>query len=210
LARYRFDGAAGKPMVDSLDPAYNSTEYENGFRQRGNTLFRINQDPFASASPVYGLASEFNVNSLFASFEFKHFDPTRLVLTAESIVNKGFNEQEIAQRVGINGISSRNHGYMVRMTAGSPKVTKRGEWQLGFGVRKLERDATLDALTDPDFVLGGTNVKGQFLSFSYGIEKNTELGLRYMSGETIDAPLSNPGLSPLKVRTLQLDMNVRF
>jgi Putative porin len=96
------------------------------------------------------------------------------------------------------------------MTAGSPRVTKRGEWQLGFGVRKLERDATLDALTDPDFVLGGTNVKGQFLSFSYGIEKNTELGLRYMSGETIDAPLSNPGLSPLKVRTLQLDMNVRF
>ena len=210
LARYRFDGAVGTPLFDSTSPAYNSTEYESGYRQRGNTLFRINQDPFVSASPVYGLASQFNVNSLFASLELKHFDPTRLVLTAETITNRGFNEQEIAQRVGIGGISSRNHGYMVRMSAGSPRITKRGEWQLGFGVRKLERDATLDALTDPDFVLGGTNVKGQFVSFSYGIEKNTELGLRYMSGETIDAPLSNVGLQPLKVRTLQLDMNVRF
>ena len=210
LSRYKFDGAAGKPMADRFDPAYNSTEYEAGFRQRGNTLFRINQDPFVTAAPVYGLAGDYSVHSLFASLEIKNFDPLRLTLTGESIVNTGFNVQDVANRVGITGIEARNRGHMLRMVAGSPRITKRGDWQLGFGVRKLERDATLDALTDPDFGLGGTNVKGQFLTFSYGIDKNTDLGFRYLTGETIDAPLSNPGIKPLRVRTLQLDMNVRF
>ncbi len=207
--RYTFAGAAGNPMSDSTSPAYNSTEYESGYRQRGNTLFRINQDPFVTASPVYGLASKFNVSSLYGALELKHFDPTRLVLSAESIINKGFDGADVAQRVGLP-IGSRNKGYTVRMLAGEPVITRQGQWQLGFGVRKLERDATLDALTDPDFVLGGTNVKGQFITFGYGIEKNTSLALRYLSGETIDAPLSNPSLQPLKVRTIQLDMNVRF
>jgi Putative porin len=210
-SRYGVTGAAGSPSDDRVgDPAYNSTEYESGFRQRGNTLFRINQDPTDTSSPVYGLASKFNINSLYASVELKHFDPTRLTFSAETITNKGFNEDEITQRLGVTGIESRNRGYTVRMVAGTPVITKRGEWQLGLGVRKLERDATLDALTDPDFVLGGTNVKGQFLTFSYGIEKNTSVGLRYLSGETIDAPFSNPNLQPLKVRTIQLDMSVRF
>jgi hypothetical protein len=209
VAQYNIGGAAGIPNTDSTDPAYNSTEYESGFRQRGNTLFRINADPFGTGAPVYGLASKFNVNSLLASVELKHFDPVRLVFSGESIVNKGFNAAEIAQRVGLP-INQRNGGYTVRMTAGSPVISKQGEWQLGVGVRKLERDATLDALTDPDFVLGGTNVKGHFLTFSYGIEKNTALALRYLSGETIDAPIGSPGLAPIKVRTLQLDMNVKF
>jgi hypothetical protein len=210
VAQYKFGGAEGQGLDDSTNPAYNSTEYESGYRQRGNTLFRINQEvPFAS-TPVYGLASKFNVNSLLASVELKHFNPTRVVLSAESIINKGFKELDVDQRVGIPGIASRNKGYTVRMTAGNPTITRSGQWQLGVGIRKLERDATLDALTDPDFVLGGTNVKGHFLTFAYGIEKNTALGLRYLSGETIDAPLSNIGLGPIKVRTLQLDMNVRF
>jgi Putative porin len=210
VAQYNVGGAAGNQMSDSNDPAYNSSEYESGFRQRGNTLFRINKDPLSTGVPVYGLASKFNVNSVLGSVELKHFDPTRLVLSAESIVNKGFNAAEVAQRVGINSINSRNGGFTVRMTAGSPIIAKQGDWQLGLGLRKLERDATLDALTDPDFVLGGTNVKGHFLTFSYGIERNTALALRYLSGETIDAPISSPGLAPIKVRTLQLDMNVRF
>jgi Putative porin len=209
-ARYTFAGAAGTAMFDRFEPSYNSTEYENGFRQRGNTLFRINQDPTTSAAPVYGLASKFSVNSIYSSVELKHFDPIRLGLSGESIVNKGFDEQDVAQRVGVAGIEPRNRGYTVRMTAGAPIITRQGDWQLGLGVKKLGRDATLDALTDPDFVLGGTNVKGQFITFSYGIEKNTSLGLRYLSGETIDAPLGSPGLQPLKVRTIQLDMNVRF
>jgi hypothetical protein len=209
FAKYNVDGAVGVPLTDSFNPAYNATEYEAGYRQRGNTLFRINQDLLVPASPVYGLASKFNVQSLFTSLELKHFDPVRLVFSAESIVNKGFNEADVEQRVGYP-IGKRNRGYAIRMTAGAPTITKQGEWQLGFGVRKLERDATLDALTDPDFVLGGTNVKGNFLSYSYGIEKNTSLGIRYLSGETIDPPLTSLATPPLKVRTLQLDMNVRF
>jgi hypothetical protein len=210
LAKYNFDGAAGVPNADSTDAAYNASEYEAGYRQRGNTLFRINQDPFGSAAPVYGLASRFNVQSIFAALEFKHFDPTRLILSGETIVNKGFNEQDVEQRVGLPGIGKRNRGYTIRVTAGTPTITKQGQWQLGFGIRKLERDATLDALTDPDFVLGGTNVKGNFLTYSYGIEKNTSLGFRFLAGETIDPPLSDASITPLKVRTLQLDMNVRF
>jgi Putative porin len=210
LANYNYRNAPGTPLVDRLDPAYNASEYESGFRQRGNTLFRINQDPFVTAAPVYGLASKFNVQALTASVEVALFDPIRLNFTAESITNKGFNPTDVADRVGFTGIEKRNRGNLLRVTAGNPTVSEARDWQISFGIRKLERDATLDAYTDPDFVLGGTNVKGQTFSISYGLSRNTVLGFRFLSGRTIDPPISNPLAEPLRVKTMQMDMNVKF
>jgi hypothetical protein len=200
----------GVALSDRFDPAYNGTEYESGYRQRGNTLFRINQDPTVAAAPVYGLASAFNVQALTASADLGFFDPIRLVINGEMIVNKGFNADAIANNLGLPSIDKRNRGSLLSVTAGKRLVSQLNDWQLSVGVRKVERDATLDAFTDPDFVLGGTNVRGQTLSLSYGIARNTAVGFRLLSGRTIDPPISNPTADPLKVKTMQLDLNVRF
>ena len=210
VGQYKISNAAGVGLTDRFDPEYNASEYESGFRQRGNTLFRINQDPFVSAAPVYGLASDFNVRAVTVSAELAHFDPIRIMFTGESVVNKAFNVEEVAKRVGFTGIDRRNKGYLYRVTVGQRRIVEPRDWQISFGARKLERDATLDAFSDPDFVLGGTNVRGQVVSLSYGIARNTELGLRFLSGRTIDPPISNTTAEPLRIKTLQLDLSVRF
>jgi hypothetical protein len=210
VARYKTKNAVGVPSADRFSPTYLTSEYESGFRQRGNTLFRINQDPFVNASPVYGLASEFDVQAITASAELTHFAPIGLMVMAESIINKGFKEDAVAQRVGFSGIAKRNKGHLFQITLGHRAVIKPQQWQLGVGLRKLERDATIDAFTDPDFVLGGTNVRGQTMNLSYGIANNTSLGLRFLTGRTIDPPFGDPSAEPLRVKTLQFDLNVRF
>jgi hypothetical protein len=61
----------------------------------------------------------------------------------------------------------------------------------------------LDALTDSDFNLGGTNAKGFIVGGSYGVDDNVWLSLRWISSDQIE------GL-PLSIDTMQLDLNARF
>jgi len=84
-----------------------------------------------------------------------------------------------------------------------PKIANKGDWQSFIGYRYVERDAVLDAFTDSDFHLGGTDAKGYFLGGRYAFEKNSFLGFRWMSAKEIS------GL-PLAIDVLQLDVNVSF
>ena len=61
----------------------------------------------------------------------------------------------------------------------------------------------LDAFTDSDFHLGGTNAKGFMIGGSYALYKNTWLSARWMSSDEIS------GL-PLSVDVFQLDLNAKF
>ena len=61
----------------------------------------------------------------------------------------------------------------------------------------------LDAFTDSDFHLGGTNSKGWLLGGSYGLTENAWLTARYMSADEIDGP-------PLGIDVFQLDLNAKF
>lgn len=214
FARYDFKNAQGSAQTNVADPAYLSSEYESGFRQRGNTLFKINQDPSDPRfnTPTYGLASKFQVNALTLGADYKQFDPFRISFTGEWIENVGFNENEILTRTGssFTSLGKRNRGNLYRLTVGNAQVLARGDWQIGLTYRYLERDATPDAFTDADFLLGGTNNKGYVLGALYGIERNTSLGLRFLSAQSIDGPTFNPSLAPLRVNTLQMDLNMRF
>jgi hypothetical protein len=61
----------------------------------------------------------------------------------------------------------------------------------------------LDAFTDSDFHLGGTDAKGYVLGGSYGISKNTWATVRYYTTDSIDGP-------PRAIDTVQFDLNARF
>src|SRR3546814_8448449 len=64
-------------------------------------------------------------------------------------------------------------------------------------------DALLDAFTDSDFRLGGTNARGWTIGGTYGLRKNTNISVRWMNGEEISGP-------PFRFYVLQADLNVIF
>jgi hypothetical protein len=84
-----------------------------------------------------------------------------------------------------------------------PDMLLKNDWQVSVAYRYLEADAVLDAFTDSDFHLGGTNNKGFILGAQYGLSKNTWLSARWLSSNEIR------GL-PLSIDVFQLYFNAKF
>jgi hypothetical protein len=95
------------------------------------------------------------------------------------------------------------NAFQVRADLGWPKVDAFGKWSVFTYYKYLERDAVLDAFTDSDFHLGGTNVKGWTVGGNYGLVKNVWLTGRWLSGNVITGPQYG-------VDVMQLDLNTRF
>jgi len=167
--------------------------------QKGNSLMFVN---FPGDPNLYGLASKFRELNLTAQLDLATFDPVHVILTGDYVKNIGFDHDEILQRSAQN-VEAKTKGYQAKLTLGMPKIQQRGEWQAYLGYKYLERDAVLDVMTDSDFHLGGTNAKGYIVGGSYGIDKNTSLGLRLLSANQIDGP-------PLAIDVLQFDLNAKF
>lgn len=168
------------------------------YRQRGNTMF---VDP-VNPTTTYKLASTFRELNLTAQLDLAHFDPMHVMLTGDYVRNIGFDAEEIRRRTG-QTVEERTLGYQLQLGFGRPKVQERGHWQGFLGYRYLEGDAVLDAFTDSDFRLGGTDAKGYFLGGSYGLDRNTWVAMKWMSGDSIDGPKYG-------VDVLQVDLNAQF
>jgi hypothetical protein len=94
-------------------------------------------------------------------------------------------------------------------------MAQKNSWQAWIGYRYVQRDATLDAFTDQDFHLGGTDAKGYFIGARYAFEKNSAIGLRWFSAKQIDGVElagadSQLGGLPLAIDVLQLDITSSF
>jgi hypothetical protein len=100
-------------------------------------------------------------------------------------------------------VPGRNDGYLAELGFGSSVMTRAHAWRVGLGYRRVERDAVVDAFTDSDFRLGGTDVKGYSLSFDYALSPKVVSRLRYLSGSEIDGP-------PLGIDVVQLDLSASF
>jgi hypothetical protein len=206
-ATYRYRGIEGHlesaDRYTSLTADYGTRyEYPSGLRQRGNTLFILNAITDSTKPTYWGLASGFRELNVTTSLDEAKFDPVHVVLTGDYVKNVGFDRAEILQRTG-RDIEPRTKGYQGKVTVGMPHIDKRGEWQVFGAYKYLQRDAVLDAYTDSDFRLGGTDAKGYIIGGSYGLDKNTWLTLRWLSADAIDGP-------PLSVDSLQVDLNARF
>lgn len=212
-AMYDYDNLEGRVEDDSKfiagNPAYGQYEYSSSLRQKGNTLFRTNAASDAASATVWGLASRFRPVNLTASLDLAHFDPVHVVLTADYVKNTAFDRQDIQHRTGIKLSDGKSEGYLYKIAVGMPKLEKRHDWQASFAYRYLGSDATVDAFTDSDFGLGGTNLKGYQLGMTYGVDQNAWLGLRWMSAESIESFSLDPS-HRFAVDLLQADVNVRF
>lgn len=227
LAYYRYNNIEGQSdpdytvLVDgiSVGTNYGRYEYPVGLRQRGNTVFETNPLlGFASSviRPTWGLAYEFRPVVLTASAVFTHFAPFNLMLTAEYANNTAFSASDFRSRAdqafyaGVNP-GGRRDGYNLKLTVGALEMANAGDWQANFNYRYVGSDAVLDAFTDSDLGLGGTNLRGFSVGFQYGLYRNTSVGLRYLSAQNIDTTInSNFPTASYKVDSLQGDLNVRF
>lgn len=199
LAYYDYKNVTGIRNEFGQD-AYNATAPQ--FRQKGNSVYLIDS-PFPPAIPsLYALAADYRLLNLTGMVDLNLYDPVHIMLTADYVKNIGYDRAKVLARTGVDP-DPQTEGYMARVAVGMPNMLLKNDWQVFLAYRHLEADAVLDAFTDSDFHLGGTNNKGFILGAQYGLAKNTWLGARWLSSNQIT------GL-PLAIDVFQLDLNVKF
>lgn len=87
----------------------------------------------------------------------------------------------------INNItkSSNNKGYIAGLKFGERSVRRQGQWQILGNFRRIEQDAWLDFLPDPNAYGGATNIKGWQIKTAYAFFDNVTGGLNYYSMERL-------------------------
>lgn len=98
-------------------------------------------------------------------------------------------------------VENEDAGWLVGTTLN--KCKDPGSWEFGYDYRDLDKDCTLGAFNDSDFVTGGTNAKGHRFSLYYQLAKNVQTGITYRMGEKKNAAED-------KVNLLQLDVVLKF
>lgn len=171
------------------------------FLQRGNTLFDIRNDADTSTN-LFALAADYTVVDVNGSLEVPLSAAYRLAITASYLRNIAYDEKGVLARTGLL-VEERTEGYQTELGLTRANFVERGGWRAFIGYRYLQRDATLDAFTDSDFRLGGTDMQGYYFGGLLGLASNTWLRLRYLSGNEIDGP-------PLGIDVWQLDVNAQF
>lgn len=168
---------------------------------KGNTLFDIRNDADPTTN-LFALASDFQLINLTAEYRYAGFGPLLFTAGVDIVKNIGFDRDDIFLRTGAT-ISERSLGYVTQFSLGWPEVDKFGKWSLFGGYRYMQRDAVIDAFTDSNFHLGGTDAQGYFFGGHIGLTRDTWVRVRWLSSDEIDGP-------PLGIDSLQVDLNSRF
>jgi len=199
------------------------------FLQGGNTMFDIRNDfdtlnfidPINTA--LYALASDYNLVNFNLSYDLAAFDPIHAVIDIDAVRNVGYDRNDIIERIShdsefndiaqvyqdrlltdpLTELEEKTDGYHINLTIGWPALDRKGNWQISGGYKYLERDAVLDAFTESEFHLGGTNAKGYIIGGSYALMDNAWLEGRWFSADQIDGPV-------LGFDVIQFDLNARF
>jgi hypothetical protein len=201
------------------------------FAQKGNTYMALrNIVPTAVLNgpglnnnlfQYFGLASQFRPLVFSGLADFSRFDPYHIIIDGEFVWNTAFNRADVAAKAAANPIPAGavgptpsgaapntpfvggNLGWLARLTVGERELKQRGDWNVNVGYKWLESDAVIDAFTDSDFGLGGTNLKGYFFGANLAVSTNVWLTARWMSANQVAGP-------PYAVDIAQVDLNAKF
>jgi hypothetical protein len=170
------------------------------FVQKGNTLFDIRNDTDTGTN-LFALAGDYEIANANLLVDFG-FGSRHVMLTADYVKNLGWDSEDVQRRT-TRRIDERVDGYDVGVTVGMPTLAALWDWRGYLRYRYVERDAVLDAFTDSDFHLGGTDAKGYELGFDLGLSRGSWLRMRYITTDAIDGP-------PLGIDVWQVDWNGAF
>jgi hypothetical protein len=205
-AYYDFQNITGI-RNDPLDASNRNNWTAPLFMQKGNTLFDISTDN----SRKLALAAEYKELNATGALDIGFWDPVHIIFLADYVKNFGFNQDKVNALVGdIDTVTpgfqappKETTGYQIGMSVGYPSTQDAGQWRAYFYIKHLGADAVVDAFTDSDFHLGGTNAKGWILGSDIGLAKNFWLTLRWLTANEISGP-------PLAIDVLQVDLNAKF
>jgi hypothetical protein len=198
LGYFAFDGVQGRrngPFSRLLD--YSAPR----FFQKGNTVFDIRNDLDVNTN-LFALAGDYRIADAIVTYRAELPRGLRFTATGNYLKNVGWDREDVLAVSGIDA-DERTTGYLLEFGVGHPDVLARGRWQAFAGYRHLERDAVLDAFTDSNFHLGGTDATGYIVGFDLGVWRNTWLRARYLTANEIDGP-------PLAIDVVQIDLNAQF
>jgi hypothetical protein len=162
----------------------------------------------------YGLATPFHELHVSGKLDYTRWEPYQLTLYGEYVKNLAFDRGAIdALAVNNRGPNSAagnlgafaggDTGWIVGLRFGKPALAKLWDWQVDLSYRYVESDATVDAFTDSDFNLGGTNAKGYAIVGSLALTPNLGLQVRWNSSDEVAGP-------PLHDDTLIVDLSGKF
>lgn len=100
--------------------------------------------------------------------------------------------------------SRDNKGWIAGFRIGQRKVEDAGQWQFGWNLRQLQKDAWLDTYPDSDFYGGSTNVEGQKCQLSVGLLRDFAVNMAWFDAR----PVSNSARR--REHLLQADVNLKF
>lgn len=198
VAYYDYENVAGIANTANATP-YSATA--PAYRQKGNNVFDLNAGTNNSGS-IYGLVNDFRELNFTGQIDYSGFSSTHIVLTGDYVINTAFDQSRLAGRSAPYN-SKEDTGYQIKLLVGTPETTRPRDWNVFAAYKRLEADAVLDAYTDSDFHLGGTDTKGYIIGANYGVDKNAWLTARWFSADEIS------GL-PLSIDVLMLDLNAKF
>jgi hypothetical protein len=226
IADYAFTNVAGKLSapctVLSTADSCSTDDDRPSFAQNGNTYMALrdiipttaNNNGTTAQYQYFGLASGFNELALTGHVDVNAFAPAQLWFDGEFVKNLAFHFSDVANKAVNNrgavsasnaagDFAGGNEGYYFAASAGHQKLQARWDWNATLGYKYLESDAVLDGLTDSDFGLGGTNLKGYILSGSLALNPKVWLRMRYLSADEIAGPA-------YRADVFQFDLNGKF
>jgi polyhydroxyalkanoate synthesis regulator phasin len=201
-AYYYFDNITGirNPVQDSVTFDYTAPK----FLQKGNTLFDIRND-LNPNTRLYALAAEYHLANATAMLEVP-MGAYKLFVTGDYVRNLGYDERQVMAiplALRTTDGTERTTGYQGEIGFGTARTGSRGDWRAYVAYKHLERDAVVDAFTDSDFNLGGTDAKGYVIRGDWWFRNRAALSLRYISTDSIDS-------LPVNVDTAMIDINGTF
>ena len=218
IGYFGFENVEGQLSSPCVAPtSYGSCNTDNTrapWTQFGNTVFAVRNitltDGFSTPQPqYYGLASSFGVLDLHGQFLYSGFHPIDIRPEFDFVDNLNFNSQSIIHNNPVNNLGGNNlfvgsnTGYMVRLLVGHPTLVEAHDWNVALSYKYVGSDAVIDALTDPEFRLGGTNAKGFVLEGNYAFGHNIWVAGKWTSTNAVSGP-------PYAADTVLLDLNVKF
>ncbi|WP_375595214.1 putative porin [Algihabitans albus] len=222
-AFYYFDNVEGRlsspcPEFGSSGGSCDTDELRPSFAQTGNTYMALRDvspvtDLGNPAFQFFGLASDFQELALTTRVDYDGFDPLSVSFTGEFVANLAFDESENAEEAvnnfgpSINGAEPEyeggNIGYQLGITVGSQEFAERWDWTANFTYKYLETDAVVDAFTDSDFGLGGTNLEGFIVGGGVVLAPNVWADARWISADNING-------NNFSADTFQANLSARF
>lgn len=215
---YNYYNVAGSPIENvNLSPLdlRELSRMAPKFKQKGNSTFDMSIYDIGNSDVTYGLLSKFELLNLAGRVENSYFFPIHVILYWDWVKNLGYDSEKMAENSGVSReyieSISGNIGYQLGFKIGYPKPRQRWDWNLFVEYRYLESDAVLDAFTDSDFHLGGTNARGYIFGGELGLYENIWVTARWMTANEIhDMQTIDTQTDDLSVDILQFSINSEF